>query len=197
MHRCDVCADARRHYIRQFGKNMEISSVGTRGNADASPSQGPEMLARKKLRPLIVDNSPFMRELIRGILASVGIGDVSVARDGEHALHVLTTRDPTPNVLFVDWDMAPMDGLELTRQIRRSPMESRIKPFIPIIMVTAFAEFDRVITARDAGVHEFLVKPITVGRVLSHLSRAVNEPRRFVWLGNYIGPAPRAPRAST
>jgi two-component system, chemotaxis family, chemotaxis protein CheY len=149
--------------------------------------------ALKNIRPLVVDDSELMCHLIRGILAAVGIGPVMTAKSGTEALEFLATVKPPPNVLFIDWEMAPMTGIELTQQIRRAQPGSEIDPLIPIIMVTSHTEMSRVLEARDAGIHEYLVKPITGRSVLARLAEVINRPRPFIRTDAYIGPAPRAP----
>ena len=89
-------------------------------------------------------------------------------------------------VAIVDFQMAPMDGLEFTRELRNSDMSPN--PSLPVIMMTGHADQARVIQARDAGVNEFLVKPVTAKGVLDRLNAAMFKPRYFVESKTYIGP---------
>jgi DNA-binding response OmpR family regulator len=82
--------------------------------------------------------------------------------------------------------MKPMDGLEFTREIRLS--KRSINPFMPIIMITGHTEKHRVEAARDAGVTEFLAKPITPHSLYSRLAEIVERPRAFVRSESYFGP---------
>ena len=82
--------------------------------------------------------------------------------------------------------MSPMDGLELTRKVRSATGVSN--PFVPIVMTTANSEERHVIQARNAGVTEFLVKPLTVRSVYSRLCAIIERPRVFVNGGGYLGP---------
>jgi DNA-binding response OmpR family regulator len=70
-------------------------------------------------------------------------------------------------------------------------------PYVPIIMMTSHADSERVIAARNAGVHEYLVKPITGDSVLTRLAEVINHPREFVRTQTYFGPAPRRAAAAT
>jgi CheY-like chemotaxis protein len=151
----------------------------------------------QKIRPLVVDDSGLMCELMHGILRAVGVGPVTTAQSGAEALEILATASPGPNILFVDWEMEPMSGIELTRAIRRAPEGSKIDSYLPIIMVTAHTEMDKVLEARDAGIHEYLVKPITGRSLLSRLTEVINHPRPFIRTEAYVGPAPRRDRAGT
>lgn len=148
-----------------------------------------ELLSPKldRLRVLIVENSPMMRELIRGVLETVGIRYFMEAEDGGHALNLMPAFGP--HIAFVDWEMEPMNGLDFVRQVRALPEEDN--PYLPIIMVTSHAEAQWVIDARDAGVHEYLIKPVTGAAILARLAAVINTPRPFLRTETYFGPAPR------
>ena len=82
--------------------------------------------------------------------------------------------------------MKPMDGLEFTRRVRND--EHSPNPFVPIIMITGHTEKHRVEAARDAGVTEFLAKPITAHNLFARIAEIVERPRAFVRCDNYFGP---------
>lgn len=69
----------------------------------------------------------------------------------------------------------------------RQPTTS-VNPFVPIIMVSGHAERRRVIMARDAGVNEFLVKPISPKALYDRLLAVVAFPRPFIRTKTYFGP---------
>ncbi|HEY1502868.1 MAG TPA: response regulator [Stellaceae bacterium] len=137
------------------------------------------------LRVLIVDNSSMMRDLVRGVLESVGVRHFMTAGDGRSALDVLSAFGP--HLAFVDWEMTPMNGLEFVRAVRG--LSTFDNPFLPIIMLTSHAEEPWVIEAKNAGVHEYLIKPATGAAILARLSSVINNPRPFVRTDNYFGPA--------
>ncbi len=136
------------------------------------------------LRALIVEDNAHMRVLLRELLGSVGIRKVSEAPHGEAALEVL--REHTCDLILSDMAMAPMDGIEFTRHLRTN--EDSPNRFVPIIMVTGHTEKHRVEAARDAGVTEFLAKPITAHNLYSRISEIVERPRAFVRTEGYFGP---------
>ena len=136
------------------------------------------------LRFLVVDDNDHMRRLVRRILHQMGVETIHQARDGAEAITEM--QGWIPDILLTNWMMAPMDGIELTRYIRRSP-DSPNK-YMPIIMLTGFAERSRVFQARDAGVTEFLVKPISAQGLFSRICAVVENPRNFVRVGEYFGP---------
>ncbi|MEY4965076.1 MAG: hypothetical protein RL274_659 [Pseudomonadota bacterium] len=138
----------------------------------------------ENLKALIVEDNGHMRALLRALLNSAGIKEVAEAAHGGTALEIL--RDRKCDLVLSDMAMQPMDGLEFTRLVRSSPQSPN--PFVPIIMITGHTERHRVEAARDAGVTEFLAKPITVGNLFSRIALIVERPRPFVRCDSYFGP---------
>ena len=87
---------------------------------------------------------------------------------------------------IVDFNMMPLDGIEFTRLVRTSP--DTANPYLPIIMMTGHSEKSRVYEARDAGVTEFVVKPITAKAILDRIQAVIMRPRAFVKNDSYFGP---------
>lgn len=145
----------------------------------------------ERLRGLIVEDNAHMRTLLRALLQSLGIRRVHEAADGAAGLLVL--REHVPDFVLTDLSMKPMDGIEFTKKIR---LGSDIpNPLIPIIMITGFTERARVEAARDAGVSEFLAKPITMQNLQSRLFEISERPRPFIRCATYCGPDRRRRRA--
>lgn len=137
-----------------------------------------------KLRVLVVDDSKNMRMLVKTILTAIGVQTVREAVDGTVGLAEL--RGGPIDVAIVDWVMEPMDGLEFVRTVRTA--EDSPNPFLPIIMMTGHTERHRIFKARDAGVTEFLAKPITAKQLLMRLTNIIEHPRPFVRARGYFGP---------
>lgn len=137
-----------------------------------------------KLRVLIVDDDPHLRELLRTILRSFGVTAMAEAADGDSGLSEL--RRFEPNIVFVDWGMAPMNGIEMVRKIRHMDLD-RYR-FVPIIMMSGHTEKYRIFEARDAGATEFLAKPPSTKAVLARLVAVIEKPRDFVRTKNFFGP---------
>ncbi|HIJ39228.1 MAG TPA: response regulator [Rhodospirillaceae bacterium] len=133
---------------------------------------------------LVVDDSDHMRRLVRRVLQNMGVKIIWEARDGAEAITEM--RQELPDILITDWLMSPMDGLQLTQYIRKS--ESSPNRFLPIIMMTGFAERQKVFQARDKGVTEFLVKPLSASSLFSRIQTIVEKPRPFVHIGDFFGP---------
>ena len=82
--------------------------------------------------------------------------------------------------------MPIFDGLELTQMIRQPGANAN--PYVPIIMLTGHSEKKRVIAARDAGVTEFLAKPISAKALYQRIVNVVANPRPFIKTKTYFGP---------
>lgn len=136
------------------------------------------------LRVLIVDDNQHMRAIVTTVLAGVGIRDVREVRDGADGLNAL--REWQADVAIVDFLMSPIDGVEFTRMVRNAPDSKN--PYLPIVMMTGHAEKARVVEARDAGVTEFIAKPLTAKSVLDRLQVVIYHPRTFVRSDSYFGP---------
>jgi two-component system chemotaxis response regulator CheY len=133
----------------------------------------------ENLKALIVEDNAHMRALLRALLNSVGIKDIAEAAHGGSALQML--RERKSDLVLSDLAMKPMDGLEFTRQVRNS--DASPNPFVPIIMITGHTE-----KYRDAGVTEFLAKPITAANLFARIAEIVERPRAFVRCEDYFGP---------
>ncbi|KQS55621.1 two-component system response regulator [Brevundimonas sp. Leaf363] len=142
------------------------------------------MSAFAQLNILLVDDNQHMRSITSAILQSAGIRRVREASDGAAALDAL--RDHPIDLVIVDFNMFPLDGVEFTRLVRNSPDSAN--PYLPIIMMTGHSEKHRVVEARDAGVTEFVVKPITAKAILERMQAVIFRPRAFVKTDSYFGP---------
>lgn len=125
-----------------------------------------------------------MRAITSAVLQSAGIRKLREAADGAAALEIL--RDHAVDLVIVDFNMFPLDGVEFTRLVRNSPDSAN--PYLPIIMMTGHSEKTRVYEARDAGVNEFVVKPITAKAILDRIQAVIFRPRPFVKTEGYFGP---------
>lgn len=138
----------------------------------------------EKLTILIAEDNKPMRGLVRDILEALGVGTILEAADGESALKQLATH--AVDIVILDWNMEPMDGMALTRRIRLGPDSP--DQFVPIIMLSGHTERARVIAARDAGVTEFMAKPVSVKALCARINAIIDAPRPFIRTGGYFGP---------
>lgn len=133
---------------------------------------------------LVVDDNPHMRAIIAAVLRGLGVRDIREASDGAMALELMS--DVYIDVIITDYVMQPLDGLDLTRIIRTAK-DSR-HPEAPIILMTGHADRETVKAARDAGVNEILVKPVSAKTVIQRLIAVIDQPRSFVRAPKYAGP---------
>lgn len=137
-----------------------------------------------RLRFLVIDDNGYMRRIIRTLLHGFGTREVTEAEDGAAGLEAFATY--LPDVVITDWSMPVFDGIELTKMIRQP--DTSPNPFVPIIMITGYAERARVFEARDAGVSEMLVKPISAKGLYQRIAKVVLNPRPFIRTESYFGP---------
>ena len=133
---------------------------------------------------MIVDDNDHMRRLLRSILEALSISQVREAANGMVALN--DSKLMVPDVIITDIMMEPLNGLEFTRMLRDDPSHPATR--VPVLMVTGFSEKQHVEAARDAGVTEFLAKPVTVKGVGARLESLLNNPRRFIRSQSFSGP---------
>lgn len=138
----------------------------------------------RRLNVLIVEDNINFRRLLRTILATINVHDVMETEDGSSALDLLRTYPA--DLVLLDWKMAPMDGLAFMRELRTAADSPN--PTLPVIMVSGYTDTTLVTAARDAGVNEFLAKPISAKSLLSRLVAVLDTPRTFVKAPGYFGP---------
>ena len=144
------------------------------------------------LKILLVEDNQHMRTIVRQILKGTGINDVREAHDGMEAFEIL--RQYAADIVLIDYNMTPMDGIEFTRMLRTA--SDSPNPYLPVIMITGHSETLRVVQARDAGINEFVVKPLNATSLLARLQSVIMHPRPFIRCASYLGPdRRRKPRA--
>ena len=137
-----------------------------------------------KLRFLVIDDNAHMRRILRTLLHGFGARDVNEAEDGAAGLEAFTAY--IPDIIITDWAMPIFDGLELTQMVRQPGANAN--PYVAIIMLTGHSEKKRVTAARDAGITEFLAKPISAKGLYERIVNVVASPRPFVKTNTYFGP---------
>lgn len=105
-------------------------------------------------RIIIADDMQMMRRLLKSALIKAGFMDIAEAINGEELLQKL---DETPyDIIICDWDMPKMSGIDALQHIRNSAAHKHI----PFVMVTAVTEAAQVKRAIDAGINDYIIKPI-------------------------------------
>jgi len=136
------------------------------------------------LKILLVDDNHHMRVLLAEILRALGVKEIHEANDGAEGLQMM--RNHAVDIVMTDLSMQPLDGIDFVRLLRNSPDSPN--QLAPVIMITGHSTFARVNEARDAGVNEFLAKPLTARGVVERIHQVVENARPFVRTQDYFGP---------
>jgi two-component system chemotaxis response regulator CheY len=118
---------------------------------------------------LIVDDYKTMLRIIRNLLKQLGFNNVDEATDGSMALQKL--RDKEYGLVISDWNMEPMTGIQLLREVRA---DARLKA-LPFIMITAESKTENVIAAKEAGVNNYIVKPFNAATLKTKLASVIGN----------------------
>ncbi len=123
----------------------------------------------KNMHILIVDDYKTMLRIIRNLLKQLGFNNVDEAIDGSSALTKL--RDKNFGLVISDWNMEPMSGLQLLKEVRA---DVKLKE-IPFIMITAESKSENVIAAKEAGVSNYIVKPFNAATLKGKLTTVLGS----------------------
>jgi two-component system chemotaxis response regulator CheY len=121
------------------------------------------------MRVLVVDDYKTMVRIIRNLLKQLNFNNVDEASDGSAALRKL--REGKYGLVVSDWNMEPMTGLQLLKEVRA---DNALKD-IPFILVTAESKTENVIAAKQAGVSNYIVKPFNAATLKSKLTSVLGE----------------------
>jgi len=124
----------------------------------------------QKLKILVVEDGQSQREMLRDFLAEAG-HDVSEAEDGHSALEQV--KCDYVDLLFIDYKMPGMDGLELLKQVKT------LNPETDAVMMTAYGTVSRAVEAMKAGAEDYITKPIELEEVRILVER-IRERRMLV-----------------
>jgi len=121
---------------------------------------------------LVVDDSITMRRIIINALQRIGYQDAIEASDGKDALDKF---DGSIGFVITDWNMPNMSGVEFARAVRAMPIGATV----PILMVTTRGAREDIVSAVEAGVNNYILKPFTpsvlkekIDRLLASMSAA-------------------------
>lgn len=137
-----------------------------------------------QLKFMVIDANPFMRRILRELLLAYHVRNIKEAGDGAAAFQELHTFKP--DVILLEWEMQPLGGLDFAQLVRKG--EDSPDKYLPMIMISAHSEMSKIQQARDAGINEFLVKPISATSLFSRIKLIVEKPRPYIDTKNYFGP---------
>lgn len=134
-------------------------------------------------RVLVIDPNAANTRLLADLLRNLSLCQVHWAQNDRRGLGM--ARDVDPQIIFVELKAEGVDGVDFTRKLRRSDYASRDAP---VVVVTAEATAQGIIASRDAGVHEFLRRPFTMGDLQKRIDAVAVKKRDWVEAVEYIGP---------
>ena len=122
-------------------------------------------MADANLKFLVVDDFSTMRRIVRNLLKELGFQNVDEAEDGVVALSKL--RGSQFDFVVSDWNMPNMTGIDLLKEIRA---DDNLK-HLPVLMVTAEAKKENIVSAAQAGANGYIVKPFTAATLEEKLNK--------------------------
>ena len=128
------------------------------------------MSVDKNMNVLIVDDYKTMLRIIKNLLKQLDFNNVDEATDGEAALSKIESKNY--GLVISDWNMEPMTGLELLKNVREGNNQNKNVPFI---MITAESKTENVIAAKQAGVNNYIVKPFNAQTLKTKMASVLGE----------------------
>ncbi|NNM01382.1 MAG: response regulator [Gammaproteobacteria bacterium] len=119
------------------------------------------------MRILIVDDFSTMRTIAKNLLTDIGYDNLIEAESGPTALRILAVE--TVDLVILDWNMPDMSGLEVAQAIRGDEDLAGL----PVLMVTAEARRDQIISAIDAGVDDYMLKPFSAETLSAKIDKVL------------------------
>lgn len=151
------------------------------------PSGPANLTLLADLKILVVEDSSTMRNLLTTLLTAMGIGEIVCATNGDEGLKLFAER--APDLIITDGMMLPMTGYAMTRAIRA--MREHNGSDIPVIMLSGHGDADIVEWARDEGVNDYIIKPVTPQLLYERVLAAISTPLNLIETSTYRGPSPR------
>lgn len=136
------------------------------------------------LRVLLVGGKPHAVQTLRTVLTALGLRHVIAVADGPAAIAHLENQAVA--AVFCDETTARIDGIEFAVAARRA--QGIINPMVPIFLVCASPRRRDIVTARDVGVTDVIVRPFSASTVARKLRTALEAPRPFIKAGAFFGP---------
>lgn len=137
-----------------------------------------------RLKIMVVEENLGMRRLLVSVFRAFGIDQVIASQNKEQALSNLSSF--RPDILTMDFMMNEVNGVKFTYDIRNG--KTPLDIYIPIIMISGSSSVGEIEFARDSGVTEFLVKPVSPKMIYLRLLSVIQNPRPFINTKNFFGP---------
>lgn len=136
---------------------------------------------------VIADRHQAFRAIMRHVLKDMGARSFAEAGDGDGLVETIAR--VRPDVVIIDYALPLVDGIEITRRIRRLP-DDKLRS-VGVLLLAANTTAELVTEARNGGVDEFLCKPFSADGFQKRLCAAVFHRREFINVETYVGPCRR------
>ena len=150
----------------------------------------PEKASFKSITALVIDDNEHMLKIASTFLRAFGFGRILTASSALEGFEMF--RDTPVDLIIVDYHMPELNGVDLIEKVRTG--RDSTNTFVPIIMLTAYAELAFICKARDIGVTEFMCKPLSPKGLYEKIVTVIEHPRQFVKVDGYFGPDRRRRR---
>lgn len=157
--------------------SLVVKRPPVKPNEARAMSDGAQIRGMHDLTFLVIDDDPFIRQLLSKILWGFGAGDVMTADTAEEGLRIVSSCDV--NLVLCDLVLGGMNGLKFIKMVREMALfDGSGKHATPIVMMTAHSETQIIRTGMRLGANGCLAKPLSVphiGKMISRLCR-VEDP---------------------
>ncbi|MCC6805434.1 MAG: response regulator [Anaerolineae bacterium] len=129
-------------------------------------------MASRKKRVLVIDDDPELLQLVRVLLARINAD--AVTTDSARTAEALLRGGAMPDLIILDLMLPEVSGIEFLRQIRANPQYDQL----PVIVLSALIDPDRIRVALDAGADRYLTKPYIANNLLTVVTEILRIGRR-------------------
>jgi len=160
------------------GDKNKMNQIATRDRGRGHPAYD-----ISGLNILILEKQSLMQSLMKQVFRTFRVSKLNITDDPHEAYQSLL--HAPADIILCDWSH-DLDGLEFLRLVRND--DNSPNPFVPVVMVTAHSERHHVMKARDAGMTEFLAKPVSANTIYGRLCAVIDSTRAFVRTHSFFGP---------
>ncbi len=121
-----------------------------------------------KTRILLVEDDPALRKLLKEALPE-SIFIIDIAETGREGLDMIVKRKP--DLILLDWNLPDLNGFEVCKYIK----QNKDCAHIPIIMVTAYSELNRKVSALDVGADDYITKPFEIEELIARVKAVLRR----------------------
>lgn len=129
-------------------------------------------MASKKKRVLVVDDDPELVQLVRVLLSRINAD--AVTTDNARTAEALLRGGAEPDLIILDLMLPEVSGIEFLRQLRADPKYDAL----PVVVLSALIDPERIRVALDAGADRYLTKPYIANNLLTVVTEILRVGRR-------------------